>query len=58
MWLKLKRTILLCFIIAFLGGVIGGITWSLLFVMNLGPDQCRFAKTFGGCVTPAHLLSH
>lgn len=36
MWLKLKRTILLCFIIAFLGGFIGGITWLLLFVMNLG----------------------
>lgn len=42
MWLKLKRTILLCFIIAFLGGVIGGITWLLLFVMNIGLDLLWF----------------
>ncbi|MGV8905864.1 MAG: chloride channel protein [Acetobacterium sp.] len=38
MWLTLKKTLIMCFIVGLLGGVIGAITWVLLFVMNFGID--------------------
>lgn len=38
MWLKLKKNLVMILVVAFLGGVIGGITWLLLFLLNLGID--------------------
>lgn len=38
MWLNLKKNLVMILIVAFLGGVIGGITWLLLFLLNLGID--------------------
>ena len=38
MWLKLKKNLVMIIIVAFLGGVIGGITWLLLYLLNLGID--------------------
>jgi len=34
--LKVKETTLMTLLVALLGGAIGGITWGLLFIMNLG----------------------
>jgi len=34
--LKIKETTLMTLLVALLGGTIGGITWGLLFIMNLG----------------------
>ena len=36
MGLKIKETTLMTLLVALLGGTIGGITWGLLFIMNLG----------------------
>lgn len=36
MGLKVKETTLMTLLVALLGGTIGGITWGLLFIMNLG----------------------
>lgn len=36
MGLKVKETTLMTLLVALLGGAIGGITWGLLFIMNLG----------------------
>lgn len=36
MWLKLKKILVMCLVVACLGGVIGGITWLLLFLLNHG----------------------
>lgn len=36
MALKIKETTLMTLLVALLGGTIGGITWGLLFIMNLG----------------------
>ena len=38
MWIKLKKTVVMSLFVALLGGVIGGITWMLLDIMNLGID--------------------
>lgn len=38
MWLNFKKNLVMFLIVAFLGAVIGGITWVLLFLMNLGID--------------------
>lgn len=36
MWLKFKKTLVMCLVVVFLGGVIGGITWLLLYILNHG----------------------
>jgi len=35
-WIKLKKILMMSFFVAILGGVVGGITWVLLYIMDLG----------------------
>ncbi|URN83334.1 chloride channel protein [Acetobacterium wieringae] len=36
MWLELKKNLVMILVVGFLGGIIGGITWLILFLLNHG----------------------
>lgn len=36
MWLEMKKNLVMILVVGFLGGIIGGITWLILFLLNHG----------------------